>query len=294
MNNPGRKQNSRIRFKLGLVLVLTSAYMVTELIGGIITNSLALIADAGHMLADLAALGLSFWATWIVLKPASPEKTYGYYRIEILVALVNGILLLGIAGFILYEGVKRLYSPREILAPLMIIIAVGGLMVNLTGLFLLRSSAKQNLTVKGAFLHIIGDTLGSVGTIIAGISIYFYQFYYADIFISFIIASIIIVNAVRLIMESSNILLEGTPKHIDINRIREAVLQIPEVSRVHELHVWSISLKRVALSIHVVSDYPDSKEVLCKVDRLLREDFGIPHLTIQVEPSNFSEEYCDF
>ncbi len=292
MNNI--EQNSIIRFKLGIVLFITFAYMVAEIIGGILSNSLALLADAGHMLGDIFALGMSFIATWIILKPASAEKTYGYYRAEILVALVNGLILIGIAGYILHEGIQRFLSPQEVVAPLMIAIAVGGLIVNLTGISILHSSAKQNLNIKGAFLHIIGDTLGSIGAISAGIIIYFYKFYYADIIISFIIAVIITVNAIRLIIESSNILLEGTPKNIDINEIKTTLLDIPEVKRVHEFHVWSISLQRIALSIHVVSDHHDSHEVLCKVDKILRERFNIHHLTIQVEPSGFPEKSCDF
>jgi len=288
------EQNSSIRKKLGLVLFLTVFYMLAEVIGGILTNSLALFADAGHMLGDFTALTMSFIATFIVAKPASTEKTFGYYRTEIIVALINGLLLIGVAFFILHEGIMRVLSPLEVKAPLMIIIATGGLIINLIGLAVLHSSIKQNLNVKGAFLHIIGDTLGSIGTIIAGAIIYFYQFYYADLIISFIIALLITYNAVKLIKESANILLEGTPKHLDINEIKEAVLELGEVNQVHELHVWSISQQRVALSVHVVSDHEDSQEVLCKVDRLLKEKFDIQHLTIQVEPTGFPKNSCDF
>lgn len=287
-------KNHKVQIKLGIVLCLTAVYMIAEFAGGIITNSLALIADAGHMLGDFAALAMSFFATFVSTRPASAEKTYGYYRAEILVALVNGLLLVGIAVFILKEGVNRFMSPQEVLAPLMIIIATGGLAINLTGMAILHSAIKDNLTVKGAFLHIIGDTLGSIGAITAGIIIYFYKFYYADLIISFVIAVFIIISAVRLIKESANILLEGTPKHLDANEIKQAVLSVPEVQKVHELHVWSISLQRVALTIHVVSDHPDNNEVLCKVDRLLRKKFNIQHLTIQIEPPGFPEKDCDF
>ena len=287
-------ENKKIRFRLGVVLALTTIYMLAEVIGGIITNSLALLADAGHMLGDLTALGMSFFATWIVLKPACPEKTFGYYRTEILVAMTNGMLLIGVAVFILHEAIGRFYSPREVQAPLMIAIATGGLIINLVGMAVLRSSAKHNLNVKGAFLHIIGDTLGSVGAISAGFIIYFYKLYYADLIISFIIAVLITISAVSLVKESANILLEGTPKHLNINEIKDTLLSFPEIKKVHELHVWSISLQRVALSIHVVSDHPNSQEVLCKVDKILRERFNIDHLTIQVEPSGFPEKRCDF
>lgn len=287
-------ENHKIQKKLGFILCLTVTYMIIEAVGGIMTNSLALIADAGHMMGDVAALTMSFWATVMVLKPASPEKTFGYYRMEILVALINGLLLLGIAVFILKEGIHRLYTPREVQAPLMIAIATGGLVINLIGMLVLRSSSKHNLTVKGAFLHIMGDTLGSLGAITAGIIIYVYKFYYADVITSLLIATLITISAIRLIKEASNILLEGTPKHVDTNAIKTAILEIKDVKKVHELHVWCISLQRIALSIHVVSDHPDSKEILLQVDSLLRERFNINHLTIQVEPSGFPEQRCDF
>ncbi len=287
-------ENIKIRKKLGLVLFLTVTYMIAEIIGGLLTNSLALLADAGHMLGDFAALTMSFLATFITVKPATNHRTYGYYRMEIIVALINGLLLVGVAVYIVLEGIKRALYPPEVEAPLMIAIAAGGLLINLTGLLILNSSVKQSLNVKGAFLHIIGDTLGSIGTIIAGSIIYFYKFYPADLIISFIIALLITYSAYRLIKESCNILLEGTPKHLDIDKIQEALLELEEVIKVHELHVWSISQQRIALSVHVVSDHPDSREVLFKADKLLRKKFNINHLTIQVEPSNFPEKYCDF
>lgn len=292
--NTAAEQNNSIRKKLGLILSLTVLYMIAEIAGGFLTNSLALFADAGHMLGDFTALTMSFMATYIVAKPASNQKTYGYYRTEIIVALINGLLLIGVAVFIIHEGIMRALSPPEVKAPLMIIIASGGLVINLIGLLVLHSSIKQNLNIKGAFLHIMGDTLGSLGTIIAGIVIYFYKFYYADLIISFIIAVLISYSALKLIKESCNILLEGTPKNLDIDEIKQSVLELPEVIRVHELHVWSISQQRVALSVHVVSDHHNSQDILCRVDRLLREKFNIHHLTIQVEPSNFPEKHCDF
>jgi len=292
LNN--RQENLKIKNKLLLMLLLTILYMIAEVIGGIITNSLALLADAGHMLGDSAALIMSFFAAVMVMKPASSEKTYGYYRTEIIVALINGLLLIGIGIFIFYEGIKRIVSPPEVEAPLMIIIAIGGLLINITGLILLHSSVTENLNVKGAFLNIAGDTLGSLGAITAGLMIYFFNFYYADIITSFLISVLIIFSAVRLIKESGNILLESTPKHIDVKEIETALLEIKEVKKVHELHVWSISPQRVALSVHIVSDHPDGKDVLCEADNILRKRFNIHHLTIQVEPSDFPEKHCDF
>lgn len=268
--------------------------MIAEIVGGIWANSLALLADAGHMLGDLTALCMSFWASVVSEKPASAEKTYGYYRTEIVVALANGLLLVGIGLFIVIEAIKRIISPPEVDALIMIAVALGGLAINAIGLLALHSSARHNLNAKGAFINILGDAIGSIGAIIAGIIIYFYKFYYADLIISFIIATLIIYTASGLIRESSNILLEGTPKHININEIKNVLMEIEEVKRVHELHVWSISQDRIALSVHIVSDCPDSMKVLQITDSLLREKFNINHLTIQIESSDFPENHCDF
>ncbi len=293
-NDENIKQNKEIRRKLLFIIFLVAIYMLAELIGGLISGSLALLADAGHMLGDFAALSMSYFALHIVLKPASAEKTFGYHRTEIIVALINGVILLGVSGFIMYEGIMRVMSPPEIIAPLMIAIASGGLIINFIGLFILHSYIKSNLNIKGAFFHIIGDTLGSIGAITAGLIIYFYEFYYADIIISFIIAVLIILSGLKLITESSNILLEGTPPHLDVDEIKNTILKIKGVKRVHELHVWSICQHRISLSVHVVSDEPNTQDILCYVDRILREKFDIHHLTIQIEPSNFAEKPCDF
>jgi len=288
------EQNKKVQHKLLFMLCLTAFYMMVEIIGGLLTNSLALLADAGHMLGDSIALGMSYFAALIALKPASAQKTYGYYRTEILAALINGLLLIGVAVYIVCEGVKRALTPPEVEAPLMIAIAIGGLIINLIGLTILRSSVDYNLNIKGAFLNIMGDTLGSAGAIIAGTLIYFYKFYSADLIISFIIAALIVFSASKLALESVNILLEGAPKNIDSDAIEKALLTIDNVQKIHELHIWCISQQRVALSVHVVSDYPDSKEVLYKTDKLLRENFNIHHLTIQIEPLDFPEQHCDF
>ena len=289
-----KKQNIKVRYKLLFMLCLTVLYMLAEVIGGLLTNSLALLADAGHMLGDSIALGMSYFAAIIAMRPASTEKTYGYYRTEILVAMLNGLLLIGVALFIVYEGIKRALAPPEVDAPLMIGIAVGGLVINLIGLMILRSSVDHNLNIKAAFLNIAGDTLGSIGTIIAGTLIYFYNFYSADFIISFIIASLIIFSASKLVQESANILLEGTPKHINIEEVEQALLELDGVEKIHELHIWCISQNRVSLSVHVVSKSPNGSHILQKTDNLLRERFNINHLTIQVEPPDFPETHCDF
>jgi len=282
------------QYKLGIILILTAGYMVAEFFGGLYTNSLALMADAGHMLSDVAALGLSFFAIWLSLKPASPQRTYGFYRTEILAAFINGLALVGIAVFIIYEAYTRISAPPEVKAPVMVVIATGGLMINIIGAMLLHRSSKESLNIKGAFLHIIGDLLGSVGTIIAGLIIWIWGFYLADPIISFIIAALILFSAVRLVIEASNILLESTPSHISTEAIREAILELPFVDDVHDLHVWSISSKNIALSVHVVTDTSDSAKILCIIDDLIQEKFGIHHLTVQIEPPGFHEGVCSF
>jgi len=268
--------------------------MITEFIGGYYTNSLALMADAGHMLSDVTALSLSFFALWLVQKSASPEKTYGYYRAEILVAFVNGITLVGIALYILYEAYYRFVNPPEVHAPIMIIIAFGGFIINTIGAVLLHRPSKENLNIKAAFLHVLGDLLGSVGAIISGLLILFWNFYLADPIVSCIIAVLILISSIRLVNEAVNILLEASPSHINVETIRTVLTELPSVIDVHDLHVWSISSKNIALSVHIVSEEADFKKVLCSADSILKEKFGIMHITIQIEPPGFHESGCFF
>jgi cobalt-zinc-cadmium efflux system protein len=266
--------------------------MIVEFIGGIYTNSLALTADAGHMLSDVGALALSYFAIWISSKPATPQKTYGYFRTEILAAFINGITLVGIALFIIYEAYLRIATPPEVKASTMIIIAIGGLIVNIIGAFLLHKESKENLNIQGAFLHIIGDLLGSIGTIIAGIIILRWNFYLADPIISIIIALLILYSSISLINEAVHVLMESTPSHINVETIKESILEIPEVIDVHDLHVWSIASNKIALSVHVVTNYLENQQILCTIDNLLKEKFNIEHSTIQIEPVNFHESGC--
>jgi cobalt-zinc-cadmium efflux system protein len=278
--------------KLVIILVLTGLFMVAELLGGLYTNSLALLADAGHMLSDVAALTLSYFAILFSTRRATSKKTYGYFRTEILAAFINGVALVGIALFIIYEAYTRIQSPPEVKAPLMIIIAVGGLLVNLTGAFLLHNESKENLNVRGAFLHIIGDLLGSVGAIIAGILIFYWNFRLADPIISIVIALLVLYSSINLINEAVHILMEGVPLHINVDEIREAILEIPDIKDVHDLHVWSIASNKVALSVHVVTDFIDNKKVLCAINHMLEKKFNILHSTVQIEPEDFPKSGC--
>lgn len=280
--------------KLGIILVLTGLFMITEFAGGIYTNSLALTADAGHMLSDVGALALSYFSIWISHKPASSEKTYGYFRTEILSAFINGIALVAIALFIIYDALMRMLAPPEIKAPIMIIIALGGLMVNLIGAFLLHKDSSENLNIKGAFLHILGDLLGSIGAVFAGIIILRWHFYLADPIISIIIALLILYSSITLINESVNVLLEAAPSHINVETIRKTILEVQGVIDVHDLHVWSLSSNKTALSVHIVAEFLDNKTILCNVNNLLKEKFNIHHSTIQIEPKDFNERKCFF
>ena len=280
--------------KLFIVLLLTAGYMLAEFLGGIFTNSLALLADSGHMLSDAAALGLSLFAIWLSLKPASPEKTYGYYRTEIIAAFINGITLVAIAAYIIWEAYARFVEPQHIKAPLMIAIAVGGLVVNIIGASILHKSSKENLNIQGAFLHIVGDLLGSIGTIIAGLCILLWNFYLADPIISIIIALLVLFSAINLINEAIIVLLEASPSHINVSAVEQAIKDLPDVIDVHDLHIWSISSRNIALSVHIVASESDSHKILCEVDEMLNEKFGIKHVTIQLEPEGFHESGCKF
>lgn len=275
-----------------VVLLLTTIYMIAEFLGGLYTNSLALTADAGHMFSDAGALALSFFAIWISQRPASPGNTYGYFRTEILAAFINGIALVGIALFIIYEAYTRIFMPPEVKASTMLAIAFGGLIINIIGAFLLYKNSKENLNIRGAFLHIMGDLLGSIGTIIAGIMILFWNFYLADPIISIIIALLILYSSVRLINEAVQILMEASPSHINVESVKQAILEIPDILDVHDLHVWSISSNKIALSVHIVAKFINNEQILCNVNNLLEERFNIFHSTIQVEPEGFHENEC--
>lgn len=284
--------NNRTNKRLGIILGLTGIFMIAEFIGGVYTNSLALTADAGHMLSDVGALALSYFSIWISNKPASSEKTYGYFRTEILAAFINGIALVAIALFIIYEAFIRMFMPPEVKAPIMITIAIGGLIVNLIGAFLLHKDSKENLNIQGAFLHIIGDLLGSIGAIIAGIIILRWHFYLADPIISIVIALLILYSSINLINEAVNVLLEAAPSHLNVETIKTALLEIPDVKGVYDLHVWSISSKKIALSVHIITEFLDNKNILSNISNMLKEKFDIHHSTIQIEPEDFDENEC--
>jgi cation diffusion facilitator family transporter len=280
--NPGR---------LRLALVLTFIYMIAEAVGGWLSNSLALIADAGHMLTDVGALSLTLAAIWFAGRPATSKKTYGYYRLEILAAFVNGIALVLLSLWVIYEAFQRWESPAEVAGTEMTAIAVGGLAVNIAAAFLLHSDHKHDLNMRGAWLHVMGDMLGSVAAIIAGTLIIAFGWLWADAVSSVLISAIIIIGSWRLIMESVNVLLEGTPSHINLDAVEDAIVRTEGVASVHDLHVWTISSGIEALSAHISHD--DSvahSELLAVVRSKLHDHFGIDHLTIQMESLNLDTE----
>ncbi len=285
----GRSGGSIIRLKIALGL--TFVYMIAEAVGGWLTNSLALLADAGHMLTDVAAMSLTLFAFWFAARPATSKKTYGYYRMEILAAFVNGIALVLLSLWVIYEAVERWQSPPEIKGFELFLIATGGLFVNLIAAWLLHSGHKHDLNMRGAFLHVIGDVLGSVAAITAGILIIAFGWSWADAAGSVLISVIIILGAWRLILESVNVLLEGTPSHIDMTAVEDSMLETAGVTGIHDLHIWTISSGIHALSVHISHDDATShSDLLARVRDRLHDRFGIDHLTIQMETNNRETE----
>lgn len=277
-------QNQRA---LIITFALTFGYFIVEVVGGILTNSLALLADAAHMLTDVFGLGLALFAIWISQKPATPQKTYGYYRVEILAALTNTIVLFFISFYILYEAYYRFKSPPEVASLPMMIIAVVGLSINLFGIWILRSGAKASLNVQGAFLEVVSDALGSVGVIIAGLIMFFTGWYYADPIFSVLIGLFILPRTWKLLTQAVNVLLEGTPAHINVAAVEQAMLKLNGVGAIHDLHVWTITSGIEALSAHVVlnqgGDSEAATNILDDLNTTLKREFGIDHTTIQIE-----------
>ena len=269
--------------------------MFAEAIGGYLTNSLALLADAGHMLTDVAALGLTLGAIWFAERPATEKKTYGFYRIEILAALLNGLALLLISLWVIYEAYERWQNTPEVKGFNMMLIACGGLVINLIAAWLLHSDHKHDLNMRGAWLHVMGDALGSVTAIIAGLLIVTLGWNWADAVCSVLISLIIIFGSWNLMRDSINILLEGTPHHIDISSVEQTILQTAGVEGVHDLHVWTITSGMEALSAHVRCDGKTSpNELLKSIRSRLHDEFGIDHLTIQMETPEFENEDVHF
>lgn len=269
--------------RLAIALAITATFLVAEVVGGWLSNSLALLADAGHMLTDVGALALSLFVAWFSRQPATPRKTYGYLRWEILAALINGAVLLMASGWIIWEALQRLRTPEPIGGVLMLVVATVGLVVNAVSAWLLHGSQHESLNIRGAYLHVLGDLLGSVAAIGAGILVWRFGWLVADPLASLLMTALIVRGAWRLVREAVDVLLEATPKHIEIDRLRGAMAAVGGVREVHDLHVWTLTSGVVAMSAHAVA--PDAAEH----HRVLRDlhaavaGFGIHHATIQLE-----------
>ena len=294
-HNHFHRRNNESWRRLSLVLVLTTFYMFAEVAGAWWTGSLALLADAGHMFTDVAALILALTAVWFGSRPATSSKTYGYYRLEIIAALVNGVALVVISLFIFYGAYERWLDPPLIRSGPMIAVAAGGLMVNLICAWILHSRHEVDLNMRGAWMHVMGDALGSVAAILAGVCMLLFGWYSADAVFSVVISLLIIWGSVRLIKESTNVLLEGTPAHINLAAVEDAILGTRGVADVHDLHVWTITSGREALSAHVIHGHSISQpDLLRELRAKLHDRFGVDHLTIQMETPDFEDETFHF
>jgi cobalt-zinc-cadmium efflux system protein len=284
-NVHGRHDHSRHApaRSLRLALAITGTLLVVEVIGGFLTNSLALLADAGHMLTDVGALALSLFVAWFTMQPVTPRKSYGYLRWEILAAFLNGATLLLISAWILFEAVTRVRNPEPVEGGLMLAVAIAGLVANVIAARILHPSSRANMNVRGAYLHVLGDLLASVGTVAAALLISYTGWLIADPLVSFLTAALIIRGAWQLVREAVDILLESTPRHIDLQVVRTQLEAIPGIESVHDLHIWSVTPSMVAMSAHaIVRDPAAQQHALEHIHDAMRL-FGIQHVTVQLE-----------
>ncbi|EOR21711.1 cation transporter [Cytobacillus oceanisediminis] len=276
-----------------IALLITTGIMLLEFFGGLLTNSLALLSDAGHMLSDASSLFLSFLAIWFASRPPSANKTYGYYRFEILAALFNGVTLFIIAFFIIMEAIQRFSQPPTVASGTMMVIAVIGLLANMiSAIALLRKGdVENNVNLRSAYLHILGDALGSVGAIIAGFFMLFFDWYVADPIISVVVALLILKSGWGVIKNSIHILMEGTPSTISQADVKRELEGMAGVIDVHDLHIWTITSGLDTLSCHLlIDDKSNSQEILqLAIDRL-KEKFNIDHTTIQIEKAQIQHD----
>ena len=283
------------RQPLKTALIITSTFLIAEFIGALYTNSLALLADSGHMLTDVAALSLSFFAIRFSSRRATPRMTYGFYRVEILAALLNGVFLILVALYIFYEAYHRFMDPPSIKADWMLIVAIVGLLANVASAWVLFGQHRESLNVRGAFFHVLTDAIGSVGAVLASIAIIVGGYRMADPLISIVVAVLIMWSSWALIRDAVDILLEGTPAHINIVNLREQLGNVEGVGSIHDLHVWTLTSGVLAMSCHVVaeSDHFNRTELLTRVNGVARQRFRIDHTTIQIEERNIPQELVE-
>jgi cobalt-zinc-cadmium efflux system protein len=287
----GGFERHRVTKRLKLALVISCIYFVAELIAGFLTNSLALISDAGHMLSDIGALALSLFACYFAQRPATVESTYGYHRAEILAALFNGLALWLLVGVIFASAFNRLFAPPFVESTGMIIVATFGLLVNIAAGFILYDRHHHhNLNLRGAFLHVVSDALGSLGAIAAGVVMLTTGWYIADPLISIVIAVLILFSSWHLVKESLSILMQSVPKGIRLQEVQQTIEDVEGVAEVHDLHVWAVTSGIYTLSAHAVVEVGgDLHHVLNGIEHTLKQRFNIEHTTIQLETVNREE-----
>jgi len=269
-----------------LALLLTGGFMLVEVVGGLLTGSLALIADAGHMLADTAALAFAWMAFRVARRPNDARRTYGYHRFQVLAAFVNGVTLVAVVGWILIEAVRRLFAPVEVLGGPMLVIAVIGLLVNLTTLWILRGGDRANLNIQGAAVHVLGDLLGSAAAIMAGAIILWTGWMPIDPLLSVLVALLVLRSAWFVVRRSSHILLEGAPDWLDVEVLRrDLVAAVPQVDNIHHVHAWMLTDERPLMTLHAtVKPGADNHAALLAIRGFLEQHYGVGHATIQIEP----------
>jgi cobalt-zinc-cadmium efflux system protein len=282
---PEHKNNSlRDRRSLKLCLILNGIFFLVELGGGLWTNSLALISDAGHMFSDVGALGFSLAAVIWATRPPTAAKTYGYHRLEILAALINGIILWGITAWIFIEAFQRLQTSPTVKSYPMLFIALAGLLVNLASAWILYPSQDRSINLRSAFLHLASDAVGSLAAIAASMAMLLKGWYWFDPLVSFFIGILIIAASWQLMQEAAEILMESTPRHLDVQEVSQSLEQVPGVISIHDLHVWTIASGLYSLSVHaVVNGGRDYDELRCAMIEILKDKFGLEHATIQIE-----------
>jgi cobalt-zinc-cadmium efflux system protein len=287
----GQSAAGKNKKNLMIVFGFTTAYLVAEVVGGFLFNSLALLADAGHMMTDVVGLGLALFAISFAEREATPERTYGYYRIEILAATINAVVLIGISLYILYEAYGRFMNPPKVESLGMLGVAAFGLIVNIAGMWILRAGSKESLNMKGAYFEVLSDMLTSIGVIIAGLIMYFAGgLYWVDPLISAGIGLFILPRTWILLKDAVGILLEGTPSDVDLSKLRESLGGLEGVTGIHDLHVWALTSGMNAMSVHaVITDDNQHDAVLTRVHALCTKEFKISHVTVQTECEGFAE-----
>ena len=279
--------------RVQIALLLTGTFMIVEVIGGILSGSLALLADAGHMLTDTMALALAAVAFRVSARPADSKRSYGYQRFQILAAFVNGLSLLVIVGWILFEAARRIVSPPEVMGPMMLAVASAGLLVNIFAFIVLHGGDKENMNIQGAALHVASDLLGSIAAIVAAIVIIYTAWMPIDPILSILVALLILRSAWHLLKRSAHILLEGAPEWLDQDRMQKRLIErIPAVNSIHHVHVWGLTPQHLMLTMHVAltDNPPEPTAVVRRVKNVLREDFGISHSTIEIETDDCADE----